>query len=201
MKKTKKQVKEVVLKKQIAVPETRIMSLRDLNPAVYNPREITDDAASGLSKSMKKYGCVEPIVVNVRGDKNVIVGGHQRHKQLLLAGEENGLCVIVDLSEKDEKLLNLSLNNPEIQGTFKDSLASFIDQLRESIEPTDFVDLRIAALRESLVEEKTEKDCVNKPVEVNALYQIVIECDSENQQTELFDELMKRNLKCRLLIL
>ncbi len=132
-------------------PQIRKFKLSELNPASYNPRSITDNALQGLANSLQKFGCVEPIVVNVRDGKNVIVGGHQRHKALVkLHGEDFEVtCIVVDLDEADEKLLNLSLNNPHIQGEFIEGLAEYINHLREQLPSDDsnLVDLRIDQLR------------------------------------------------------
>ena len=108
-------------------PTVKLFDLKDLNPAVYNPRIITDDALSGLGYSIKKFGCVELIVVNIRDGRNVIIGGHQRYKVLVSEKVKSIQCVAVDLSVADEKLfvngyktLNLSYNNPSLQGEIID---------------------------------------------------------------------------------
>jgi DNA modification methylase len=131
-------------------PGYKTFRLNELVPAKYNPRTINSQALEGLSKSLSKFGCVEPIIVNIRDGKNVIVGGHQRHKVLskLNGPESHCTCVTVDLDEADEKLLNLSLNNPEIQGNFIEDLAGYIDQLREQLpNQQDYLDLQIDKLR------------------------------------------------------
>ena len=64
-------------------PLFKKIRLKDMKPAEYNPRVISDEALAGLTKSLTRFGCVEPIIVNIRDDRNVIVGGHQRHKALM----------------------------------------------------------------------------------------------------------------------
>lgn len=131
-------------------PKVVRFKLRDLRPAAYNPRVIGDEALAGLSASIKKFGCVEPIVVNTRGGKNTIIGGHQRCRVLcdLHGRNYSCLCVAVDLNKIDEKLLNLTLNNPEIQGQFVEELGRYIDELRESLSnDNDYLALQINALR------------------------------------------------------
>jgi ParB-like chromosome segregation protein Spo0J len=53
-----------------------MFKMKDLEPAGYNPREIDAEALEGLTNSISRFGCVEPIVVNTRGRHNVIVGGN-----------------------------------------------------------------------------------------------------------------------------
>jgi len=122
-----------------------------LVPAKYNPRTISDDALAGLAESIKKFGCVEPIIVNVRSGRNTIVGGNQRFRVLSAAGFKEAICITVDLSEADEKLLNLELNNPYIQGGFISRLKEYIDEIEAGIPDSgDLLNLRIQKLREEI---------------------------------------------------
>ncbi|MFA7455667.1 MAG: site-specific DNA-methyltransferase [Desulfobulbaceae bacterium] len=135
-------------KKEInACPEVRTFALSELHEAPYNPRVISDGALEGLAASIRRFGCVEPIIVNVRDGRNIIIGGHQRRKVLLAQGAGEALCVVVDLDEKQEKLLNLSLNNPEIQGQFIDAIGEYIDQLSEEVGDAALLDLKINLLK------------------------------------------------------
>lgn len=56
------------------------MNIKDLKPAPYNPRKITDKQLSMLRKSMAEFGDLSGIVVNVKTGN--VVGGHQRIKNL-----------------------------------------------------------------------------------------------------------------------
>lgn len=91
-----------------------MFKLSQLRPADYNPRVIAAEALEGLMSSINRFGCVEPIVINTRCQENIIVGGNQRLKALRSLGITECLCVTVNCSKADEKLLNLTLNNPLI---------------------------------------------------------------------------------------
>lgn len=134
--------------------------IEQIKPAKYNPRTITDEAMAGLARSIYKFGCVEPIIVNVRDNINRIVGGHQRYKVLKAAGIKEVICVTVNLKPADEKLLNLSLNNPHIQGEFIDQLNDHIDQLKGQIDEKDFIDLKINLLRNEITDTAFSEDFV-----------------------------------------
>ena len=130
-------------------PKIRKFKLSQLRPAGYNPRLISNEAFAGLSASILKFGCVEPIVVNVRSAKNTIIGGHQRYRALLKLHRANYscFCVTVDLSKSDEKILNLTLNNLHIQGRFIKELGEYIDTLRAELpNDKDYLALRIDEL-------------------------------------------------------
>ncbi|MHB9070454.1 MAG: site-specific DNA-methyltransferase [Sedimentisphaerales bacterium] len=154
-------------KTDLTEPLFKKIRLSDMNPAEYNPRVISDEALAGLTKSLTRFGCVEPIIVNIRDNRNVIVGGHQRHKALteLHGGDYECTCVVVDLSVSEEKTLNVTLNNPHIQGDFIDNLSEYIEQLRQEIPEQDYLDLEIDKLRGEIeaVEGLTDPDDVPAP--------------------------------------
>lgn len=145
-------------RRRIGCPGVCMFKMKDLKLAGYNPREIEAQALEGLANSLDRFGCVEPIVINTRRGKNVIVGGNQRFKALHNLGVTECLCVTVDCSKADEKLLNLTLNNPEIQGIFDKNILDYIEKLRlEMPDDTDFLNLRIAELQIDLGRGKTGK--------------------------------------------
>ena len=82
--------------------------LSDLKPAPYNPRKSTEKQEKKLQESLTKFGVVEPIIFNKQ--TGYIVGGHFRVRELKKLGYKEVECVIVDLSEEDEKELNIRLN-------------------------------------------------------------------------------------------
>ena len=82
-----------------------------LIPADYNPRAaLTPDMPEfeRLKNSIETFGNVEPIVWNERTGH--IVGGHQRLAVLQHLGYTSAEVSVVDLDEKEEKLLNVALN-------------------------------------------------------------------------------------------
>lgn len=117
--------------KKSAKVKRKRMAIADLNEASYNPRVISDAALAGLSASLTTFGLVEHIVVNVRGGKNVIVGGHKRVRVLKEAGETHADCIIVQLDAAKERHANFTLNNPAIRGEFVPHLVKqVLDELR-----------------------------------------------------------------------
>ncbi|GAH74444.1 unnamed protein product, partial [marine sediment metagenome] len=143
--------RQIAARRRIGCPGVGMFKMKDLEPAGYNPREIDAEALEGLTNSISRFGCVEPIVVNTRGRHNVIVGGNQRFKALQALGVTECLCVTISSSRADEKLLNLTLNNPLIQGDFIKKIEGYIEQLRGELpDNKDFLNLRIADLQNEL---------------------------------------------------
>ena len=81
--------------------------VKDLNPASYNPRQISSKQYKDLKESVKKFGLVDPIIVN---KDNTVIGGHQRLKICKDLKYVDVDCVMLDLSKEEERELNIRLN-------------------------------------------------------------------------------------------
>jgi DNA modification methylase len=127
--------------------QTQRVKLADLRPASYNPRTISTEALSGLSSSMERFGLVQLIVWNKR-TKNV-VGGHQRLKVLSEKGVVETDVVVVDLDEQEEVALNITLNNPTIQGDFTAEASGLLKSLENQLGYA-FEELKLNDLQDSL---------------------------------------------------
>ena len=82
--------------------------------APYNPRkELTpeDKEYQKIKRSIEEFGYIQPIIVNKR--TNIIIAGNQRHRVLSDLGYTEVDCVEVDVSEQEEKTLNLAMNKVE----------------------------------------------------------------------------------------
>lgn len=126
-----------------------IMPVTDLHPADYNPRKDLkpgDKEYDKLARSIEEFGYVEPIVWN-RTTGNII-GGHQRLKVLIEKGYTEVEVVGLELSEQEEKILNVALN--KISGRWdNEKLIAVLDELQaqEEMELTGFDDWELEALK------------------------------------------------------
>lgn len=99
----------------------------DLIEAEYNPRELTKEQHKQISDSIKRFGIVDPVIVNTHKDrKNIIVGGHQRTKVAKELGFTEMPCVEVKLDSEKERELNIRLNKNTGQWDW-DNLANYFD--------------------------------------------------------------------------
>ncbi len=127
---------------------TRRMSIEELKPAGYNPRTISEKSMEGLRASLGRFGLADNIAWNKRTGN--IVGGHQRYKVLVESGVKEVDVVEVDLDESEEVALNISLNNPHIQGEFEDDgLKGLLDTLQIGVSDT-FSGMGLEALHKAL---------------------------------------------------
>jgi hypothetical protein len=87
------------------------VDIKQLNPAEYNPRKLSEEQFNNIKLSLQRYGFVNPIVVNSNPSRhNIVVGGHQRLKVANELSYTEVPVVYVDLSQQQEKELNIRLN-------------------------------------------------------------------------------------------
>jgi DNA modification methylase len=128
-------------------PEISDIKLSEIKPAPYNPREITNEALSGLRHSLEKFGYVDLLVVNKRTMR--IISGHQRYKILQAEGVETAPAILVDVDEIQEQAMNVTLNNQEIAGVWTAALIPLLEKLRKEAAD-DYIALRLKNLRDSV---------------------------------------------------
>lgn len=112
-----------------------------INPSKYNPRNITDQELSGLKESIKRFGFIDPLIVNIKKKNNVLIGGHQRLKVAELLKMEFVPVVEVSLSISEEKALNVALNSPTISGSFDEGILNMLLIEIKEDDPDLFDDL------------------------------------------------------------
>jgi len=176
--------------------------VKDVKPAKYNPRKISDSAFEGLKESLKKFGLVDPLIVNTR--TGVLVGGHQRLKAAEAVGMKTVPVVEIDLSPAEEKALNITLNNQAISGEYSEGIAELLEEIQSEFGDDYMSQLNldsqslVQALESSISQddefEPTFKD--DKEKKPGDLKLIVV-FQNDIDQAELFDELKDRGYEVK----
>lgn len=110
------------------------VKIGDLKPSEYNPRSWNEDTTEQLTESIKRFGLVDPILVNgSQQRKNIVIGGHFRLKVAKDLGLTEVPVVYLDIpKEEKERELNLRLNKN--QGDWDwDLLSEFDESLLDDI--------------------------------------------------------------------
>lgn len=198
-------------------------TVRDLTPAPYNPRRITDEKLAALGRSMARFGDLSGIVFNRRTGR--VVGGHQRLKHLppdavvtiterLGRANEQGTVALgyvdwhgerwsyreVDWAEEDEKAANIAANKHGGEWDMP-QLADLIAELDAggyAIELLGFDEQELQRLLSSIPDGSEDGAA---PALGDVVYQVVVTCRDEVQQAELCAELEEKGYECRLLTL
>lgn len=130
-------------------PNIVMVKASALKPSVYNPRTWSDEAVAGLTESIKRFGFVDPILVNgAENRKNIVIGGHFRLKVAKDLGLKEVPVVYLDIpDEAKEKELNLRLNKNqgdwdyELLAEFDESLLADVGFDSEELDEIFEIDL------------------------------------------------------------
>lgn len=99
------------------------VKFKDIRPAEYNPRRISDSSFAELKDSLARLGFVLPIIVNK--DNMTIVAGHQRTKAAVALGMTEAPCYFVSGIDIESEVRFNQVHNgiefePERHSTCKD---------------------------------------------------------------------------------
>jgi DNA modification methylase len=115
-----------------------------LRPDPANPRRIGDEALESLTRSLRRFGFVQPVLA--RREDRTVIGGHQR----LVAARRLGLATVpvtyLDLRVEQARLLSLALNR--IGGTWDEQLLA---RLLADLQASPEVDLSLSGFGEDEV--------------------------------------------------
>jgi DNA modification methylase len=129
--------------KQIRIEQVPIEELR---PDPANPRHIGDQELEALTRSIREFGLIDPIIA--RKEDRTVIGGHQRLLAARRLGYKTVPVVFVDLSLEQARLLNIALN--KISGSFdQELLARLLSELNEVPE----LDLTLSGFGEDELKE------------------------------------------------
>jgi len=182
------------------------IAIKDLKLNEKNPRKITKRELQKLTRSIKEFGFVDPIIVNKNKERyNIIVGGHQRVEAAKKLKLKEVPVTYVDMTEEKESLLNIALN--EISGEWDDD--KLLDLLKELEERG--IDLTLSGFDEPILDEILARNVVvekeknidrtpkipdvpkSKPGEVYILGDHRVMCGDSSKEEDM-QELMGKDL-------
>ena len=186
-------------KKTATDMQVTLVKVEDIKKAEYNPRAISTSAMNGLKASIKKFGFTAPLVINTRSSN--LVSGHQRLEAATQLGFTEVPVIYVDLSDKEEKALNITLNNSSITGYFTDDLQAILAEIKEEFA-LEFEDLRLDSLEIDLKDdfEFKPKDKEDKEISFVASEKLLLQvtCSTPEQQEQIFNEFVERGFKVKV---
>ena len=144
---------------------------------------------------LDEVGWVQRVVVNKR--TGFVVDGHLRIAAAITRGEKTVPVLYVDLSE-DEEAKVLATFDP-ISGM----AAMDADKFKELVSEIEFAsadaEKAIASAADDAGVSVGDKQDQRDGAELKSAFEVVVECDSEAQQRETFEQLKTEGKKCRLL--
>ncbi len=146
-------------------PDLRIAAvpIDDLVPATYNPRKWDESALERLTDSIRKFGFVDPVIVNgAPKRKNIVIGGHMRLEAAKRLGMKSVPTVYINLPKlKEEKELNLRLNRTTGEWDWEKLKAFEIDVLMD----VGFGDSELSSIWDGMLEAEDDGFDIEKELE------------------------------------
>ena len=175
--------------------EIKKIKIKKLKRAIYSPRldlDRNDTTYQMIKASIEKFGNVQPIIINIRN--NNIIDGNIRILVLEDLGFDEVDCVLLDLDERTEKHLSLSLNN--LDGYWdNEKLKILFEELQlteEELFITGFSEYEIENLKNDFISELLEDDFVSSN---NELDKFSITFNIDKKYKEIFDNYIKKSGK------
>lgn len=157
-----------------------------------NPRH-NEKAIEKVAASIKEFGFKVPIVID---NDNVIICGHTRLKAAQALGLDFVPCIVADdLTDEQIKAFRLADNKTA-------EFAEWDMELLEAELAGLEIDMQAFGFGNNDGNNDsgaTEREDLSDQVE--AVYEVIVECADEWQQEEIFDRLSGEGLKCRVLTL
>jgi hypothetical protein len=149
-----------------------------------NPRKITKEKKEDLQKSIEKLGDFGVIVIDE--EHNVISGNQRLEAMKQLNIDIPILCKkLIGYTDAEKKAVNIRANTQS--GIFDDDLLEvWLEDIRVELD-----DIEITGI------EDKKKEITEKELNLNILYEIIIECNNEKEQEKYYN-ILKEEYKCRL---
>jgi ParB-like chromosome segregation protein Spo0J len=180
---------------QIAVNE--VWPISKLKLWDKNPRSIKEDRFEELKTRLKRQGQIKPVLVTQDG---TVIGGNMRLRALKSLGV-NDVWVSVQPVTTDKEIFDLALTDNEEFGYYES------EQLAELALTLDFSPLELKNY-ELQLGKPTSLDLVldppspdDKEVQLGEEFQVIVECDNQADQQEVFEQLQAEGKTCKLLTL
>lgn len=160
------------------------------NNAKLHPQEQIDQ----IKQSILEFGNNDPIAID---KNNVIIEGHGRLLALKELGyKEVEVIKLEHLTEEQRKAYTLIHNKLTMNTDFD------MDLLLEELQNIQDIDMGDFDFDMNIEEESVEKkERTDLSGEVGETYEVIIECESEEEQEQIYYRLIGEGMKCRTLIL
>jgi len=186
---------------EVKQPKYEMVDVEILIPYVNNAKMHSDAQVTALASSIKEFGFLSPMVID---KNNGITAGHGR----LMAAKKLGLtkvpCIIADhLTEAQKKAYVLADNRLAEFGSSwdKDLLKIELDDIKDNFNLDDIgFDAGFLSDLDIGKDSEENKNEPNKEIkEGDDEFLIVIEAENEVSQSELYEELIERGVKCKIM--
>jgi ParB-like chromosome segregation protein Spo0J len=179
-------------------PKIEHLKVEDLIPYATNSRTHSPEQVAQIAASMVEFGWTNPVLIDARG---TIVAGHGRIMAARKLGMETVPCIrLGHLSPAQVRAYVIADNKLALNaGWDEQMLAAELKQLEE-----DGFDLGLTGFTEDEIAKligDPEPDRPKEDVQISAAFEVIAECEHEEQQQLVYNLLQEKGVKCRLVTL
>lgn len=184
------------------------VELKSLIPDPANLRVHGPDSIAALKASLSRFGQQKPIVFDAN---RVAIAGNGMLAAMLELGWTHGAAIQSGLEGIDRTLYAIADNRTTEKSEWAPELPQVLSDLGPELSAAvGFSADDIAELSEFPTEgEPADSEAASKsntraqraPITLKSIRQVIVECDSEEQQRVIFERLKGEGLKCRVLTL
>lgn len=171
------------------IADMQEVSLSLIKPYDKNAKIHGEEQIRKLMNSISEFGFISPCLIE--RDTFNLIAGHGRVEAAKRLGMEKVPCVFVeDITDEQRRAYILADNRLSELGEWDMELVNF--ELKE-LDKLDF-DISLTGFELDNPTENTER----VGVAFKDTLSVVVECDTEDDAEELYNELTERGLKCRI---
>jgi hypothetical protein len=165
-------------------------NIADVKPATYNPRKIGHSERKTLTASLKRFGMVEPVILNEDG---TVISGHQRIEIWRELGNETIPAKVYSVDKLTEKKMNVALNSELLQGDWdEDKLLMIL----EDLDLTMYDDLELGYINTGMIRNETTENVLDTGTDKGAgEYLRIFRLHFLPDEWRFFEETAKERMK------
>ena len=177
--------------------EVEQIKVTELIPQARNARTHSDAQVAQIAASVREFGFTNPVLIDAEG---TIIAGHGRVMAARKLSLESVPCLrLGHLTPEQVRAYVIADNKLALNaGWDEEMLKSELDALLKDgfdVGLTGFDDEEISKLLNT--GDNEDKD----EVQITSAFEVIAECENEDQQQMVYNMLMEKGVKCRLVTL
>ena len=184
---------------------SRIIGSDMVDPSILCPnpknfRKHPDKQINAMNKVLSGVGWVQEVIVNKTTGH--ILDGHLRVKLAIDQNESEIPVKWVEISEDEENLILSTYDSiTSLAEIDSDMLSGLINELSIDDELVDDIFSQFNLGDSFNGDTQDIVDNVVKPVDIKSTFEIIISCESESEQEDIYQSLVNEGYTCRVLTL
>lgn len=178
------------------------LPIEELRMYSRNARTHSGEQVRRIAQSIQEFGFLNPILLD--SATREIIAGHGR----LLAARELGLetvpvVIYNHLTDTQRRAYTLADNKLALDAGWDEELLKLeLDELKLDDFDLDIIGFEDFSFGDDIKNDfqpSLPKDKEEKSLDYKAKYEIIVICENEDEQQDLFDEFKTRDIKCKIL--